>query len=149
MTNEEFQFHMEQYKLVRQELSERQKERQVMELYALGAIGAIYAWFGSQASGSPLSQYAAAALVSIPVLVCINALNTRAGIMRLASYCRLIEEKMGGSDLPGWETFRSSIRGKTLLKYPTSTITVSIWIVVFAISLVFAVRAWSLPFKCV
>ena len=142
MTNEQRQFHIEEYKLVRQEINDRRNGVQTLEFYAVSAMAAIYAWLATNDPSNPFYRLAVWAPVMFPPLVGIRSFGAMTGIMRLAAYCRQLEREMRCGSLPGWETQRDLERGKGPWAYSVSVISFIFWAVLFGASLAFALMGW-------
>ena len=100
------EFHREQYKMLREEIVEHQREMNRTEVSGILGVGAIYGWLLLHKAS--ISSRAAWFIAPCLVLLCVirNTILTFR-INQIGTYLKSIEEILLGADsaLPGWEHY--------------------------------------------
>lgn len=107
-----FEFHMEEYKSLREELMAAQAERRIIDRLGAAAIIAIYSWLLTTGAGAARPFQAAAwalpALVSLIGL--LLSIRITAGVRTAGTYLGLIEDRYADPELAGWHSTLTTIR---------------------------------------
>lgn len=105
------QFHLDQYKMLREEVMQNIRETYHAEILVAGVVGAIYAWLWTI---KPKREVRAICWVP-PAIIFLGALRCWMLTVQnqvIAGYLSQIEEAaFGANRLPGWERFLSSASG--------------------------------------
>ena len=132
--------HLEQYKMLREEVMQNIREMYHMERAATIGVGALYAWLLLHRPDVP--SRAIWFIGPLIILVCGNrCLFLLAHTRFIAGYLRRIEETAFGGDtnLPGWELYLSrhnSQRGYRSYLMVSVTATIVVWAFAFCASMV-------------
>jgi hypothetical protein len=127
-------WHLEQYKMLRTEIMSHVEETRKLEIYAIGAISAIYSWFITKPT-LPTRAWLIALL--IPLLGGLRSYTLYKRIGLLTEYLREIESCVftGNNKLVGWENYFQS---KSLTSYKKQGISFSsiiFWLTLLAITI--------------
>lgn len=112
-------FHLKEYESLKQEISELVEHSRRLEVYAVGALGAFYAWYIGTPAGAAAPRNPVA--LTIPLLVAIlgawRSWTVLTRLNDLAEYLRRVESVFAVSEkgLPGWETYLKSQPGSPFL----------------------------------
>jgi hypothetical protein len=103
------EFHLKEYEFLKQEIAELVDHSRKLEIYAIGAIAAFYAWF-IKAHPAPV------ALLIPTALALLGWLRSYAALVRIyeiADYLREMERTLTLNKLGlcGWESYRKAMRG--------------------------------------
>jgi hypothetical protein len=112
------QEHADQYKMLREEIAKLVEESRKVEIYAVTAVAALFAWFLTHPTTPrlPLAAWFIPSTVVVLGFIRSTALFKRVGL--IASYLRRIEDKyFTDLDLPGWERFYASKGGSNPLSF--------------------------------
>jgi hypothetical protein len=103
------QFYIEEYKTLKAELLANVEESIKLEIYALGATAAVYAWLVSQEICKVIIWF-------LPFILCLfGSIRSYALIRRVEHIAKYISEEIEKkNDCPGWETYFRDNK-KTLL----------------------------------
>ena len=98
------EFHLKEYEFLRKEIAELVEHTRKLEIYAVGAIAAFYAWFIKE-------QPPTLTLLIPTALALLGGFRSYAALIRiyeLADYLRIIERSvaLNNSGLCGWESYR-------------------------------------------
>lgn len=117
------QFHLDQYKMLREEIMQNILETYHAELLVAGAVGAIYAWLWTTWLWTIKPKGNERAICYVPpVIIFFGALRCLMLTVQnqvIAGYLSRIEEAAFGANvrLPGWERFLSSGSGGPVTRW--------------------------------
>lgn len=132
--------HLEQYKMLREEIMHNRREQYQTEMAAAIGVGLFYAWLMSHKSNVP--SRVIWFIGPLIVLICASrCLYLLVHSRFIAGYLRRIEETAFGNNtnLPGWERYLSqynSQRGYRSYLATSITVTLAVWAVGFGVSIV-------------
>jgi|SRR5262245_5577321 len=112
------QEHADQYKMLLDEITKLVEESRKVEIYAVTAVVALFAWFLTHETEPPLPRPAwyIPSIVAVLGFIRSTALFKRVGL--IATYLRRIEGKyFTDVDLPGWERFYEPKGGSNPLSF--------------------------------
>ncbi|PTY07522.1 hypothetical protein DB347_09515 [Opitutaceae bacterium EW11] len=128
--------HIEQYKMLREELMHHMREISRLELYGAIAVGATYTWLLLHKS-----DITARAVWFIPpciVILCsLRCLAHTLHIKSIARYLKLLEELAFKDEqvVPGWERY-ASIRAHKWITASEVLTSVVMWIITFGVTII-------------
>lgn len=100
------EFHLKEYEFLRKEIAELVEHTRKLEIYAVGAIAAFYAWFIKEQPPTPT--------LFIPTaLALLGGFRSYAALIRIyeiSDYLRIIERSIAWNEsgLCGWESYRKN-----------------------------------------
>lgn len=126
--------HIDQYKMLREEIMEYTREIYRTEVYVAFAVGSIYTWLMLHTDGikTPIVWFIA------PCLIFLSAIRCLIFVVRIKSigrYLRRIEEVAFGKEarLPGWEQYKGGFNRLDIFDNIIATLA---WVLAFAGSII-------------
>lgn len=101
--------HLDEYKMLREEIMEHMREAKRTEFWGVSATGAVYAWLLLNKGATAVVPHAVLFFSPCAIVFCcgFRALAITRRMRSIAGYLKRIEEIAFGQDpkLPGWERY--------------------------------------------
>ena len=141
MNDQQFQFHLEEYKSLKTEIEYRVKGTDRIEYVLVAAMIATYAWLVSNGSDLKNNQWIWWVPVAIPIIGALRQAALLRRIVHLSEYIRTLEQVLCSKNPPtGWETFLLGKRRKELSARLISITGFVLWGALVMFSLIIAFR---------
>lgn len=124
-------FLIEEYKSRTQEIQDLMREARQLELYAGGAVAALYSWFATAELSNEWAWYLP---LIVPVLGLIRSWAFYERVRQIAEYVQKVESHiLTDANTPqGWENWYTKIR-----KHSLTPSGVLFWMILIAVCLIF------------
>ncbi len=127
------EFHMEQYKMLRDEIMYHLNETRKMELLAIGGVAGLYAWLGKNQGDINSSLWYIPTL--IPFFGGFRSIMSLRRIKTIANYLQKIESRLFNKEeeLVGWENY---FKDKNNTKLRFSSVAYIFWIMLLFVTFI-------------